>query len=487
MPRRLLRGSLAALLAVLAIAVAPAGAQVQDPEAVLDHFLCYTGSSPLTPRSAVLSDQFMSDQTVLLGNADLLCNPVAKTVDGHITPIKFPQAHLICYALEHGPVPPRNVRVTNQFGVGRTVNTGPGITRSRLCVPSLKSELSPPTGSPPEDVLSHFRCHELFTDPFTDVSKPVGVRDQFVDTQIVVNTPSTPVLVCNPATKTVGGVVSPALHPFAHLACYSVSFSPTVNRTAFIRNQFGDATAFFQRPMLCVPSLKDDGSTPPRVAQHFKGFQAVGGPASREQVTLVDQFGTQQVRLGAVRQLFTPVEKRRAGRDPEPIQRGEEHLKCYRISGPAAERTVQVTNQFTASTELIVGQPTDLCAPASKVLAGEPGPPPTDLNHYKCYVVSGGASVAENVELIDQFGTEQVRVQRPSRLCNPVEKRRAGRDPEPPPHPSEHLVCYQMREHGEPFAPRTVFTRDQFGSEALRIDEPSRLCVPSEKTEVGGV
>jgi hypothetical protein len=226
---------------------------------------------------------------------------------------------------------------------------------------------------------------------------------------------------------------------------------------------------------------------PPRVAQHFKGFRAVGGAATRERVTLIDQFGQQTVRLGAVRQLFTPVEKRRAGRDPEPIQRPEEHLKCYRITGVSAARTVRISNQFTASSELQVGQPTDLCTPASKTLEGDPGPAPTDLNHYKCYVVSGGASVAETVDLVDQFGLQRARVQRPSRLCNPVEKRRAGHDPEVPPHPTEHLVCYQLRQLGDPFSPRTVFTRDQFTTESLLIDQPGRLCVPSEKQELGGV
>jgi hypothetical protein len=136
---------------------------------------------------------------------------------------------------------------------------------------------------------------------------------------------------------------------------------------------------------------------------------------------------------------------------------------------------------------LTVGAPTDLCAPASKALEGDPGPPPTDLNHYKCYAVSRTPAVAENIELEDQFGVQQARVQRPSRLCNPVEKRRAGRDPEPPPHPTEHLLCYQMRELGDPFVPRTVFTNDQFGPESLLVDPPSRLCVPSEKVELGGV
>jgi hypothetical protein len=488
LPTQLARGSLATLLMVLAIGVAPTGAQQPDPEAVLDHFLCYNGGWAAPPRSAVISDQFVSDQPVQVLNGFMFCNPVEKTLDGETTPIQHPEAHLACYTITHEAVPSRTVSLLNQFGEssGGTFQR----TLSPFCVPSLKSELGPPLGDPPEDVLSHFRCYTLLSVSVDPVPPPrtVGVRDQFGPTQVEVSTPWAPSFVCNPATKVVDGVTHPALYAFAHLACYSLAPQASATRTIFIRNQFGDASAALQQPtLLCLPSLKDGGPPPPpRVAQHFKGFRAVGGAASRELVTLIDQFGTEQVRLGAVRQLLTPVEKRRTGRAPEPIQRPAEHLKCYRISGPDAGRTVRVTNQFTESTELTVGAPTDLCAPATKVLEGEPGPPPADLNHYKCYAVSRTPAVAENVDLVDQFGTERVRVQRPSRLCNPVEKRRAGRDPEPPPHPTEHLVCYQMRELGDPFVPRSVFTRDQFRTETLSIDEPSRLCVPSEKLELGG-
>jgi hypothetical protein len=90
------------------------------------------------------------------------------------------------------------------------------------------------------------------------------------------------------------------------------------------------------------------------------------------------------------------------------------------------------------------------------------------------------------VVLRDQFGSETVRVQRLSRLCNPVEKRRAGRPAEPIPHPTEHLACYQIREPAS-FEPVNVFTNDQFGPEPLELTKPSRLCVPSQKLEGGGV
>jgi hypothetical protein len=87
--------------------------------------------------------------------------------------------------------------------------------------------------------------------------------------------------------------------------------------------------------------------------------------------------------------------------------------------------------------------------------------------------------------LSDQFTSHEVLVRRLIRLCNPVEKRREAREPEPPPHPSEHLACYQVR---EPLDLASVFvsTKDQFRlDERVQVPKPTTLRVPSEKTEGG--
>jgi hypothetical protein len=250
-----------------------------------------------------------------------------------------------------------------------------------------------------------------------------------------------------------------------------------------------------QEPEICGDGIDNDGDgqidedcPSDRVAQHFRAYRAQGARATGELMTLVDQFGPEEVQLGSIRLLMTPVEKRRQGREPEPIQRPEEHLKCYGITGADQARTVTVSNQFRDETVLRVRAPSHLCAPASKTHEGNPGEPPDDLNHYKCYTVDRTPLIGEEVGLSDQFGPdEMVRVLRLIRLCNPVEKRRQGRDPEPPPHPTEHLACYQVREPTT-FVSPTVFTRDQFRDrETVKVTKPSTLCVPSEKTEGGGV
>jgi hypothetical protein len=223
-----------------------------------------------------------------------------------------------------------------------------------------------------------------------------------------------------------------------------------------------------------------------RAPQHFLRYQLDQPEFSGETVTLVDQFATRDVRLEEAEWLWNPAEKRRTGRPPEAIQRDDEHLVCYGLPFiPTPDRTVDVRNQFTEST-LRVGRPLTLCTPASKSLAPEPGPPPADLDHYVCYDVRGEAPrfASEDVVMRDQFGERTVRVDRTRELCNPVEKRREGRDPELRIRPEEHFVCYRITTQTPPFGARDVFTNDQFNSlSTLRVTTLERLCVPSTKTD----
>lgn len=225
---------------------------------------------------------------------------------------------------------------------------------------------------------------------------------------------------------------------------------------------------------------------PPRVPAHFKGYAidsetpAIHG----EDLVLEDQFGRETVHRGQPpRMLMTPVEKRRQGRPPEPIQRPDEHLKCWRLTGgDRQDRSVRVSNQFVTNRELIVKEPNRLCAPAVKSLTGPPTQVPSDTQHYKCYRVEERPRLTEEtVDLVDQFGLQRVVVRRAELLCNPVTKERASGERVVAPRPDEHLVCYAISELTA-FQPRTVFTRDQFGSQRNRVVDPEVLCVPSTKT-----
>lgn len=204
-----------------------------------------------------------------------------------------------------------------------------------------------------------------------------------------------------------------------------------------------------------------------------------------ETVTLVDQFGTRTMRLEEIEWLMNPVEKRRTGRDPVPITRPDEHFTCHGLPyRSVSERTVHVSNQFVGDSTLRIGTALTLCAPAAKTLTGTPGDPPTNLQHYQCYDVRGETPLfsSETLTLRDEFGTLTARIDRARELCNPVEKRRVGHEPEPILQPEEHYVCYRIVSHTPAFSARTVFTRDQFRLDTLRVRSPRRLCVPSMKT-----
>jgi hypothetical protein len=222
--------------------------------------------------------------------------------------------------------------------------------------------------------------------------------------------------------------------------------------------------------------------------EHYLGYEVRNErPVLRgEDVLLTDQFGEERVHVGTARLLLNPVEKRRQGKAAEPILRPDDHLKCYRVTGGLRQdRDVRVFNQFTrGGSTLHVKEPNRLCAPATKRLEGPPLADPAERQHYKCYRVEEEPRLAEErVELEDQFGILPVIVRRAEALCNPVTKQRDGRGPEPPPRPEDHLVCYGINEV-DPFAPRDVFTRDQFITQRVRVEDPLVLCVPSMKVAV---
>jgi hypothetical protein len=229
--------------------------------------------------------------------------------------------------------------------------------------------------------------------------------------------------------------------------------------------------------------------TEARVPQHFLRYQLGQPEFAGETVTLVDQFGTLTVRLEEAEWLMNPAEKRRQGRDPEPIQRADEHLVCYGLPYmTTADRIITVQNQFVHST-LRVGRPLTLCTPASKTLTGDPGPPPDDLDHFVCYDVRGETPLFPSETLVarDQFGERTIRIDRTRELCNPAEKRRVGRDPEPIQRPDEHLVCYRITTQTPAFAALRVIANDQFNSlQTLRVRTLERLCVPSTKEDPEG-
>ena len=65
-----------------------------------------------------------------------------------------------------------------------------------------------------------------------------------------------PGILCLPTTKIANGVTYKAVNPQAHLLCYSISRTPTVN-PVFDQNQFGGGKVVIHKTaLLCLPSTK---------------------------------------------------------------------------------------------------------------------------------------------------------------------------------------------------------------------------------------
>jgi hypothetical protein len=92
--------------------------------------------------------------------------------------------------------------------------------------------------------------------------------------------------------------------------------------------------------------------------------------------------------------------------------------KCYDIpQGPAVGQEVTLEDQF-GTEDVTVQQPLYLCNPALKNGKGDLNAP-----HLKCYKIVPSTSVNRQVTLEDQFGTEEnVNITTPRFLCTEVEK-----------------------------------------------------------------
>ncbi len=103
-------------------------------------------------------------------------------------------------------------------------------------------------------------------------------------------------------------------------------------------------------------------------------------------------------------------------------------------------------------------------------------PQPVEPEHFKCYEAEGDA-VNVLVNLVDQFGVEQVLVGEPELFCNPVDKNGEGILV-----PTAHLTCYEIED--EEFDERNVDISNQLDDQTLEVEDPELLCVQSEKIAV---
>ena len=229
------------LAAVAALAVASSTASAQTSPFSTDHFKCYLpeNSTQVQPAVVQLLDQF-GPSAAVVGNIFRFCNPARKSHNGVLTPIQAPDDHLTLHQISPQPLVTRTVQIRNQFGEQQLLTRDARV----LAVPTQKRPHGPVQG------LGHFECYEAQGQL---VDEPVGLQDQFFDSQHRVGRP---VLFCNPVQKWHDGAFTPIANPDDHLTCYSITRQPFA-RVTDIRNQFGDLrleTSFAD--LMCVPTKK---------------------------------------------------------------------------------------------------------------------------------------------------------------------------------------------------------------------------------------
>lgn len=217
----------------------------------------------------------------------------------------------------------------------------------------------------------------------------------------------------------------------------------------------------------------------------YKATATSGTPrfVARPGISLVDRIRASTVAVKKPKLLCAPTSKNgeQPGAPSDP-----DHLEDYQIK-PAGKFTAlrnrKVTNQFGAIVVDVL-KPVALQVPTAKDLDSSPAPPSAPaVDHFSCYSVkvSGGTPAfvpVSGVQLEDQFGSMAVRVLKPQRLCAPTNKN--NEEPGAESHPDQ-LMCYRIAQSSLPkFATVPgLFTNNQFGPERLDARVPAELCVPT--------
>jgi hypothetical protein len=209
-------------------------------------------------------------------------------------------------------------------------------------------------------------------------------------------------------------------------------------------------------------------------------------------VTLRDQFITTPNAVTATvkvhRQLCNPASVDGsfvAGADPTA------HLTCYATKDQKGTPrfkhvNVEVTNDF-GTQQLTLSKPFRLCVPSEKgIVPAAPTPSSLVIDHYRCYKANFKKGFVftppTGKAITDQFESTTADVRFGNRLifCNPVSKNGA-----PILDPANHLTCFRLLAGPSGFN-INVAVDNQFGNDqrltVRRTGATSSVCLPSTKT-----
>jgi hypothetical protein len=190
-------------------------------------------------------------------------------------------------------------------------------------------------------------------------------------------------------------------------------------------------------------------------------------------VSLVDRFGASTVRVLREKRFCAPADKN----DEDPTAPLDpDHLAVFTIKQTSPRftpvRDFMVTNQFgTMALDLV--RPDALLVPSAKSLTGPIAGYTPAVDHFKCYKARGRLRTGD-LTIDDQFGTIVGAIKRPVRYCAPVDKNGEGVF-----DGTADLVCYQLRSAAGAPTHDTLYSLNQFGTDAFTVFGPRELCVPS--------
>jgi len=343
-------------LAVPTTKVEPGG---HEKPGCLNHFLLYdvVEAEPIEV-DVDLTDQFGTDQGVVVAEPFIFANPVQKTVGSEVTEIEVDEQHLLFYHIDDSAtLPPAQVQVDNQFLAGQIFDLiDPAVL---LGVPSQK--IVPPT--PP---LDHFKCY-----PVAEGSSPedvsVQLQDQFGWYGSVEVT--WPMYFCNPVKKN----LEPIVNPDNHLTVYIIEeISQWWDVT--VDNQFGDDQELTVRgPIaLAVPTQKlvPGDHEPPEYLNHYLLYEVWEFSNVTATVDLDDQFPGTAPGVEVIKPVFfaTPAVKGHLGYWTFPWD-PEGHLVFYLISYNEEfyYDDVVINNQFQQAPFSLLDDSELLAVPSVKV------------------------------------------------------------------------------------------------------------------------
>lgn len=230
------------------------------------------------------------------------------------------------------------------------------------------------------------------------------------------------------------------------------------------RHGFASAYAYEYQPG--VPAL-----------DHFKCYRVSEEEDFDERtVQLTDEFGSATGVVEEPKRLCNPVSK-----NGSQVTQPEGHLLCYELRDEDGhhldelDQRITIENQFGIQ-RLSVDDPERLCAPATKSLTGGTlaPPPEASMNHYTCYNASSSSFPDRRVTLVDQFRTEVVDLTHVVYFCVPVSK-----DGGQVHTPAAYMTCYRVDPLRDPHF--DVYTRDQFTTQLLDVEQARFVCVPSRR------